>query len=152
METCKNFTSAHIGIKVLTTIGQYRYCQLYLKLSKNLFISSSWNSLDESMLLSVFQFGFRLKLSTELAATLFLNNFRKTLIKDYIVGAAFIRPSKAFYTISHSKLIAKLHSYGLNGTEPEWFTNYLFNQKALKYCSIDLSIIHRRFAVGGRRD
>ena len=33
-------------------------------------------------------------------------------------------------TISHSKLIAKLHSYGLHGIELEWFTNYIFNRSA----------------------
>ena len=69
-------------------------------------------------------------MSTELAATLFLDNVRKNVDQGYMVGATFIDLSKAFDTISHSRLVAKLHSYGLNGTELEWFTSYLFNRNA----------------------
>ena len=32
--------------------------------------------------------------------------------------------------LSHSRLVAKLHNYGLNGTELEWFTRYLFDRNA----------------------
>ena len=86
--------------------------------------------LDENRLLSDFQFGFRPKMSTELAATLFLDNVRKNVDQGYMVGATFIDLSKAFDTISHSRLVAKLHRYGLNGTELEWFTSCLFNRNA----------------------
>ena len=86
--------------------------------------------LDENRFLSEFQFGFRWKMSTELAATLFLDNIRKNVDKGYMVGATFVNLSKAFDTINHPKLIAKPHSYGLNGIELEWFTNDLFNRNA----------------------
>ena len=86
--------------------------------------------LDENRLLSEFQFGFRPKMSTELAATLFLDDIREIVDQGYMVGATFIDLSKAFDTISHPKLIAKLCSYGLNRIELEWFANYLFNRNA----------------------
>ena len=86
--------------------------------------------LDENRLLSDLQFGFRPKMSTELAATLFLDKVRKNFNQGYMVGATFIDLSKAFDTISHSRLVAKLHGYGLNGTELERFTSYLLNRNA----------------------
>ena len=88
------------------------------------------NFLDENRLLSEFQFGFRPKMSTELAATLFLDNICKNGDQGYMVGATFIDLSTAFDMISHPKLIAKLHSYRLDGIELEWFTPYLFNRNA----------------------
>ena len=35
--------------------------------------------------------------------------------------------SKAFDTVSHSYLLSKLRSYGINGNEFTWFENYLIN-------------------------
>ena len=56
----------------------------------------------------------------ELAAIFFIDNVRKNVDKGYMVGAAaFIDVSKVFDTTSHSKLLAKFHTYGLNGTELE---------------------------------
>ena len=71
------------------------------------------NFLDENKLLSTRQFGFRAKMSTELAATLLLDDVRKNVDKGKLVGAAFIDLSKAFDTISHSKVLTKLPSYGM---------------------------------------
>ena len=67
-------------------------------------------------------------MSTELAAALFLDNICKNVDQGHLVGAVFIDLSKAFDTISHPKLIAKLCSYGLNGIELDWFTNNFFNR------------------------
>ena len=46
--------------------------------------------LDKNRLLSEFQFCFRPKMSTELAALLFLDNLRKNADHGYMVGATFI--------------------------------------------------------------
>ena len=61
--------------------------------------------LDKNKLLSKFQFGFRPRLSTELAATLLLDEIRKNVDQGKLVGATFIDLSKAFDTISHSNLL-----------------------------------------------
>eukprot|EP00795_Rhopilema_esculentum_P010406 gene10406-19107_t len=55
--------------------------------------------LEQNKLLSAFQFRFRPKLSTELAATLLLDDIRKNVDEGKLVGAAFIDLSKAFDTI-----------------------------------------------------
>ena len=86
------------------------------------------NFLDENKLLSTRQFGFRAKMSTELAATLLLDDVRKNVDKGKLVGAVFIDLSKAFDTISHSKVLTKLPSYGIDGKELRWFEDYLFNR------------------------
>ena len=87
--------------------------------------------LDQHALLSHFQFGFRPKLSTELAATHLLDNIRKSVDDGKLVGAVFIDLSKAFDTISHSKLLKKLPKYGIDGKEYAWFKDYLFARKAV---------------------
>ena len=84
--------------------------------------------LEDSDLLSNCQFGFRKKRSTELAATLFFDNVKKKVNDGMMVGAVFIDLSKAFDTISHSKLLQKLESYGVTGVELAWFNDYLFNR------------------------
>ena len=88
------------------------------------------NFLDENKLLSTRQFGFRPKMSTELAATLLLDDIRKNVDKGQLVGAVFVDLSKAFDTISHSNLLTKLSSYGIDGKELTWFEDYLFNRSA----------------------
>ena len=81
------------------------------------------NFLDENKLLSTRQFGFRANMSTELAATLLLDDIRRNV-------AVFVDLSKAFDTISHSKLLTKLPSYGIDGKELTWFEDYLFDRSA----------------------
>ena len=84
--------------------------------------------LEESNVLSDCQFGFRHKRSTELAATLFVDNVKRKVNEGKLVGAIFIDLSKAFDTLSHAKLITKLQSYGIHGIELDWFQDYLFNR------------------------
>ena len=64
--------------------------------------------LEKSDLLTICQFGFRKKRSTELAATLFLDSIKSKVNNGMIVGAVFIDLSKDFDTIRHSKLLQKL--------------------------------------------
>ena len=56
-------------------------------------------------------------MSTELAAAMLLDDIRKNVDKGQLVGAVFVDLSKAFDTISHSKLVTKLPSYGIGGKE-----------------------------------
>ena len=84
--------------------------------------------LENNGLLSSFQFGFRSKRSTELAVTYFTDIIRKEVDNGNILGAVFIDLSKAFDTVSHSCLLNKLPSYGINNKERHWFTDYLFSR------------------------
>lgn len=102
--------------------------------------------LDKNSLLSEFQFGFRRGLSTELAATLLLDDIRREVDSGKLVGAVFIDLSKAFDTISHAKLLDKLSRYGINDGELEWFKDYLFSRKAVVSYNNCLSEVHEIYS------
>ena len=46
-----------------------------------------------------------------------------------VTGALFIDLSKAFNTVSHSSILAKLPEYGISGIEKSWLTDYLFDRQ-----------------------
>ena len=85
--------------------------------------------LEEQQLLTKYQFGYRTNRSTNLAATLFVDNIRKEVDCGNMGGAVFIDLSKAFDTLGHSTLLAKLPAYGIDGNELLWFTDYLFGRQ-----------------------
>ena len=84
--------------------------------------------LEKHNLLSDKQFGYRKYRSTELAVNLFVDDIRKSIDDGKLVGALFVDLSKAFDTISHSTLLAKLPTYGIHEVELDWFRDYLFNR------------------------
>ena len=71
------------------------------------------NSLDENNPLSTRQFGFKTRMLAELAATLLLDDIRKNVDIQLLRGAMFIDLIKALDTISHSRMLTKLSSYGI---------------------------------------
>ena len=85
--------------------------------------------LESNNLLSDAQFGYRKKRSTDIAATLFVDNIRKNIDLGKLVGAIFIDLRKAFENVSYSVLVSKLPADGVKGVELEWLTNYLFIRK-----------------------
>ena len=87
--------------------------------------------LESNKLISNFQFGYRSNRSTELATTLFLDNIRREVNNGKLVGAVFMDLSRAFDTISHSQLLAKLQAYGIRDNELAWFTDYMFERTQL---------------------
>lgn len=95
--------------------------------------------LEQNKLLSNRQFSYRAKRSTEIAATLFLDSIRRDIDKGKLVGAVFMDLSRAFDTLSHSTLIAKLKSYGISGNEITWLNDYLFQRKQIIQIGNELS-------------
>ena len=64
--------------------------------------------LDEQSILTEYRFGYRPQRSTNLAATLFVDNIRKEVDCGSLVGDVFIDLCKAFDILSHSTLLSKL--------------------------------------------
>ena len=89
----------------------------------NWFIANCRITLERNNLLKDCQFGFRHKL----AVTLFTDKIKEKVDKGKIVVAIFIDLSKAVDTLSHTKIITKLQSYGVYSIELKWFQDYLFN-------------------------
>ena len=62
-----------------------------------------------------------------MATTLLLDSIKKEVDKGLLVGATFIDLSKAFDTISHARILAKLPLYGISGREL-WISSSLFSR------------------------
>ena len=58
--------------------------------------------------------GYSKGVSTQIALTMLLEKWKKILDDNGYTGAVLMDLSKAFETINHELLIAKLHAYGFS--------------------------------------
>ena len=85
------------------------------------------------------QFGLRLLES--------LNDWTLCLQTKNQVTVVYIDFSKAFDVVSHDKLFARLHSYGIRGALLVWLQNFFSNRTHLT--KVDLSLSDVAFLVSG---
>ena len=85
--------------------------------------------------LYTFQFGFRQQYSTSHALINITENIRKALDDGNIGCGVFVDLQKAFDTVDHQILLAKLNHYGIRGVSNDWFKSYLSNRN--QYVSIN---------------
>jgi hypothetical protein len=69
--------------------------------------------------------GFRPGYSCETQLITTINEFLQEHYKGYQLDVAILDFSKAFDTVPHSKLLHKLHQYGIKGKIHKWLTNFL---------------------------
>ena len=81
--------------------------------------------LREHNLITSEQFGFRPNLSTNVALTRVTEEILLNIDNKLATGAVFIDLRKAFDTVDHTLLIAKLKNTGFSAPVINWFTSYL---------------------------
>ena len=81
------------------------------------------------------QLGFRQQYSASHALINIAENIRKALDEENIGCGVFVDFQKAFDTVDHQILLAKLNHYGIRGVSNEWFKSYLSNRN--QYTSIN---------------
>ena len=85
--------------------------------------------LGDNMVFYKRQFGFRKNISTSHAIITLVERVSKALdTGEYEVGVFFYL-KKAFDTVDHNILLAKLKQYGIRSNTHSWFESYLSNRK-----------------------
>ena len=77
------------------------------------------------------QYGFRKNHSTEMAIVDLTTKLTDAIDENKLTVGIFLDLSKAFDTVDHSIIIAKLNHYGIRGIALEWFKNYLTNRSQI---------------------
>ena len=73
-------------------------------------------------------FGFRQQYSASHVLINITERIRKSLDDENINCGVFIDLQKAFDTVDHQILLAKLNHYGIRGVSNDWFKSYLSNR------------------------
>ena len=102
---------------------------------EKLMYSRIFKFLNDNNSIYPLQFGFRQKFSTAHALISLTEDIRKNLDEGNIGCGIFVDLQKAFDTMEHDILLAKLEHCGIRGLANEWFRSYLSNGK--QYVSIN---------------
>ena len=117
--------------------SNYRPISLLLNIEKILqkrMFKRLYTFLDNKNIIYDLQFGFR-QYSTSHALINITEDIRKALDDGNIGCRVFVDLQKAFDTVDHQILLAKLNHYGIRGVSNDWFKSYLSNRS--QYVSIN---------------
>ena len=95
------------------------------KMLEKLMYKRLYAFLDYNNIIYDLQFGFRQQYSTSHALINITENIRKALEDGNIGCGVFVDLQKAFDTVDHQILLAKLNHYGIRGVSNDWFKSYL---------------------------
>ena len=91
--------------------------------------------LDNRNIIYDLQFGFRQQYSISHTFINITQNIRKALGDGNIGCGVLVDLQKAFDTVEHQILLAKLNHYGIRGVSNYWFKSYLSNRN--RYVSVN---------------
>lgn len=115
-----------------TRIINYRPISLlptFSKVLERLVYNRLYTFLTKYNILNDSQYGFRKGLSTELAVLELQDRIAQSIAKKEWCIGVFLDISKAFDTLDHKILLAKLNHIGLRGNTLDWFDSYLSGRK-----------------------
>src|SRR5688572_31678995 len=98
------------------------------------------------------QFGFRKNHSTNLAIIEVIDKISEAMDDRSCTLGVFLDLSKAFDTLNHNILFAKLHHYGIRGIALEWFKSYFTNRfQQVSSLMLVFSLTWRLYSVESRK-
>jgi len=115
-----------------TEFSNYRPISIlpvFSKLLERIIYNRIYDHLRGNNLFYEKQFGFQKNSSTEHALLQLVEDITKSFEQGSYTLGVFIDLSKAFDTVDHKILFAKLRYYGISGKYYEWICSYLTNRK-----------------------
>ena len=107
--------------------ARYQFCLYSKQNSRKSCSLPLYDYLNTNQLLTDKQVGFRPKHLTVTALASFADDVLSNMERGNLCEAVFLDLSKAFYTVDHSILLAKLSSLGLTPNAVQWFQTYLIS-------------------------
>ena len=106
------------------------------KLFERILTEDIYDHLSRNHLITSAQYGFIRGRSTELQLLDCSCDWVNAIDTKCFADTVYIDLAKAFDTVSHNKLLHKLHKYGITGNILQWFSSYLDNRKQrVKLCN-----------------
>ena len=105
------------------------------KILERLMYRRLYTFLNNKNIIYDLQFGFRQQYYTSHALINITENIRKALDDGNIGCGVFVDLQKAFDTVDHQILLAKLNHWGIRGVSNDWSKSYLSNHN--QYVSIN---------------
>ena len=100
----------------------------FSKIIEKIIYKRLYKYLQDNNILANEQFGFRDNSSTDTATYAFLNNILSALDNGNYTGSLFCDLQKAFDSVNHDILLAKLDFYGISGLALKLIKSYLENR------------------------
>jgi hypothetical protein len=102
---------------------------LFSKILEKLVHKRVYNFLIDKNLLSPQQFGFQKGKNTTQALITVIDKITRSFERSEVTVGVLLDFQKAFDTVQHPILLAKLSKYGIRGLAHQWFSHYLTNRQ-----------------------